>query len=713
MLTGKYLSLETLPVLRSSYTFAILTLTLFNYIEIRYMPPVSRRTLIKGMVGIASASSAAFLTACNSSNRSNNSESPLPDDDQNSPQSANFDNLLGFDFPIIDALLPFAHGVASGDPMQDRVIIWTRITLPDERGPLVTDPQGFTEAKVNWLLATDPELQHVIASGNTITTAERDWTVKVDVAGLNPETTYYYAFGAFQRTSIVGRTRTAPSAASTSDELRLAVVSCSSYWSSHWSGYAHIADRNDLDLVIHLGDYIYDFVDQDEEVRARIDRDGVIRNDINDADYRDWLNIDEVRRRYALYRSEPNLLRAHQQHPWTIIWDNHDIDPSFGNELDDSSIDRDTQTTTLADTINTFWLWTPCRPPADLQGTPLTVDDGSYPEPPLPQQLWRKLDYGPLADILCTDIELYRQLDNDQLPADYSDHLEGANSLLGKNQYTFITEQMKASSKAGKTWRILPHQTWLAPWNIPALTAETTVPGSPISTRWTDFSEERSQWFQYLRDNNIVNNVVLSGDMHGSWASDLVADNALISRYQSSVPLPNLRTGSRPSNILAGFGRAGTANIALINNRADSVGVEFAPSSMGRGGADEMVANALPGSTEEIQIAGARALELASVTANKNVQYQEWVDHGYGLIHLNSEEAIFEFWWQDKTTPDSPDVLGYQMVSFAHDDSTALPAPHYRNQIDNVVLHGRTVEASSGSRNDLPAPMPSGELLQR
>lgn len=677
------------------------------------MPPVSRRTLLKGMVGLASASSMAFLTGCHSSSKSGRAggQTPPPDDD-NPPQVADFTQLSGFDYPMVDSLLPFAHGVASGDPLSDRVIIWTRVTIPDPRGPLVADPQGFDEAQVNWLVATDPALNNVVARGATTTSAARDWTVKVDVAGLSPATTYYYAFGAFERMSIVGRTRTAPDAGSASDELRFAVVSCSSYWSSYWSGYGHIADRNDLDLVIHLGDYIYDFVDQDEEVRARVDRDGVERNAISDVDYRDWLNVDEVRRRYALYRSEPNLLRAHQQHPWTIIWDNHDIDPGFGNELDDSSIDRDSQTTTLDQTIDAFWLWTPCRPPADVAGNPLRVDDGSYPEPPLPRQLWRKLEYGALADILCTDIELYRQLNTEELADDYSAHLSSGQSLLGRQQFNFITEQMKASADAGKVWRVIPHQSWLAPWNIPGATAEASVPGSPIETRWSSFTEERKAWFDYLRDNNIANNIVLSGDMHGNWASDLVADNALLNGYQSSLPLANPRAGSRPSNLAAGYGRLGTANLAALNNRAASVGVEFAPSSMGRGGADELVANALPGSTEEVQVVGARALELASVMANKNIQYQEWVDHGYGIVHLSAEEAIFEFWWQDKLTAGSPDVLGFQMVSFAGDEPGALPAPRYRNQIDDVTLHGRTVAATQGQRNDLPAPLPAGTLQQ-
>lgn len=613
-----------------------------------------------------------------------------------------------FDFPTV-LPLPFAHGVASGDPLADRVIIWTRITQ---------EQYDFSSLAVDWVVGTGfaettdgPSITSVVAIGSQTTSADRDWTVKVDVNNLDPQSTYYYQFTTLGAASIVGRTRTAP--ANMTEELRFAVLSCSSYWSSHWSGYSHIANRDDLDLVIHLGDYIYDFVDEDEEVRARVNANGEIKNRITDVDYRDWLNKDELRRRYALFRSDPNLARAHQQHPWTIIWDNHDIDPGFGNELDDSAVDRSNESTTLDECCDVFWEWTPCRPPRDNSGAPLLVNDGSYPTPPNRRQVWRKLDFGPLADILCTDIELYRQIRNagESFPADYSEHLNSGESLLGKEQYEFITQSMLAS-RDSKVWRIIPHQTWLAPWNVPAIAAGLELdPGTPVQTRWADFSEERAQWFEFLRSNNINNNISLSGDMHGNWASDLIADNSLSTPYQSGAPTPSTRNGSRPLNTAAGYARANTNNSALLNNRSQSVGVDFAPTSMGRGGADELVANANPGSTEADQIAGARAIELASLQANKNVQFKEWVDHGYGIVHLSADSALFEFWWQDKLTADSPDVLGNQMISFSADEPQALPAPHYRNQIDNVTLHGSTETASRGSR---PAPLaPEGPLAAR
>ena len=180
--------------------------------------------------------------------------------------------------------------------------------------------------------------------------------------------------------------------------------------------------------------------------------------------------------------------------------------------------------------------------------------------------------------------------------------------------------------------------------------------------------------------------------------------HSLLSPYLSGLPLPSLRGGSTAENRLAGFVRSGTGNLGPLNARRDSVGVEFAPSSMGRGGADEIFANALPQNPQALNVAGARVLELLIATANKNVQFIEWVDHGYGIVDLTPERAIFEYWWQDKLTPDSPDVLGMQMVSWAEEDPLALPSPRYRDQIDAVSLHGMAVTPTVGAYQSLPAP---------
>lgn len=308
----------------------------------------------------------------------------------------------------------FAHGVASGDPLADRVILWTRITL------LQYSPQGV---QVRWLVSTTPDMQNVVRQGTQRVVAEHDHTLKVDAQGLQAATTYYYQFKTGPHSSIVGRTRTAPTKMVSA--IRLAVVSCSSYWSSTWRGYGAIAQREDLDLVIHCGDYIYDFVDEDEQVRAR-------RNieDTAYVDYRDWLNIDECRRRYALFRSDPYLMAAHQQHPWFITWDNHDIDPRFGNELPTTLPEGRASTCTLLDTTRAFWEWTPSRPvKADGSGEFIFYPDTEYPTPVDPLLVYRSLNHGPLASIRALDTQSY--LPAYGLQADASHLPEGSPSLFG------------------------------------------------------------------------------------------------------------------------------------------------------------------------------------------------------------------------------------------------------------------------------------------
>ncbi len=582
-----------------------------------------------------------------------------------------------FDFPM-GAPLPFAHGVASGDPLSDRVILWTRVTM---------ESPGTAPVPIEWEVATDPAMTRIVNSGVQNAEREHDWTVKVDVTGLRPATTYYFRFRTEAEgfTSITGRTRTAPSDEVT--DIRIGVVACSSYWSSYWSGYGHLADRNDLDLVVHCGDYIYEYVDLEEQVRARLDIE-----DVEYVDYRDWLNLDEVRRRYALYRSDPNLLRAHQQHPWSIVWDNHDISVGFGNELDDSAVDASQQTTVLADVVRAFYEWTPTRPPrGDGSGEFLLVEDGSWPDPPDPLQIWRKLPYGPMLDIFCVDTQLYLpNRDRPDVTVD-SSHLPAGESLFSRPQYEWLAQGMLESQQRGVRWRFLVNQTWIA---------------NEIS-RWSNYHEEREALFRFLRGENdagvrIRNSIVASGDMHGSLVSDLIEQPRMAElEYATGAPEPNPADGAIPGNAAAGFYRARAPQAQ--GSRAASVGVEFAPTSMGRGGFDETFAAQQPDSTFAERVAAARAVEAAGMIGSPQAQYFEWVEHGYGIVHLEADRATYEIWWQDKEVPDSPDVLGAQLVSFAQDDFTTDP-PRFSDQADPAQRHFGTTEPTRGTRTAPPAP---------
>jgi alkaline phosphatase D len=218
-------------------------------------------------------------------------------------------NLKATDYPndrsVLDSTIqPFYHGVASGDPLTDRVIIWTRVT---------TDTASL---QVKWRVARDTMMQNIVAQGVFTTDASRDYTVKVDVTGLQPDTYYYYEFEALGRYSQRGRTKTTP--VGNVANYRIAVVNCSNYSFGYFNAYDAIRKRNDVDFVIHLGDYIYE-----DGLRTGPNAiDTLKRRTFPEYDAYDLVSY---RQRYAWYRLDPSLLELHQQFPMVVIWDDHEF----------------------------------------------------------------------------------------------------------------------------------------------------------------------------------------------------------------------------------------------------------------------------------------------------------------------------------------------------------------------------------------------------
>ncbi|MBM4252302.1 MAG: hypothetical protein FJ146_10050 [Deltaproteobacteria bacterium] len=343
----------------------------------------------------------------------------------------------------------FAHGVASGDPLPQSVIIWTRIS-------------GIKAAQVSveWQVSHDLGFSQIVASGLTETSADRDYTVKVDAALPRPGTTYFYRFKANGTWSMVGRTRTAPLV---TDQVRLAVVSCSSIWSGYFNAYNVIAGRNDIDAVIHLGDYTYNVPDPDELRNMPQDPLNAVNPD----------SLEAVRQRYRYFRSDPFLQGAHQQHPWVIVWDNHDIENNASR----------------ADNIRAFHEWTPIR----------------SPDPQDPNLIYRSLKFGDLADLVMLDT---RHIGRGRMSA-----ATGQISLLGDNQFDWLTNKL-SESKA--TWRIIGNQVLMAPWKI------ATKVLCPIN--WDGYEADRARVLQHLKDSGIQNTLVVTGDLHLSIAADLAID---------------------------------------------------------------------------------------------------------------------------------------------------------------------------------------------
>lgn len=527
------------------------------------------------------------------------------------------------DYPFLAALLPFGHGVASGDPLSDRVILWTRLTVPDPRGWDIPDPQGLAEIRVNWFIATDPELRRIVGQGNVATNQELDWTVKVDAAGLRSATTYYYAFAALGCQSIVGRTRTAPALGDPVAELRIAHGACSSYWSMESNPYARIAERHDLDLFCHAGDHIYDYPDDQQWYRAR--------NDLFDpdhVDFRRWRNARECARRYALYYSDPDLLAAHRSVPFAIMPDQHDLasetDPESGIVF------------TEAEAAQIFWLWTPSRPP-------LPDGSGAFGPPPaadvniafVPREaallFYRCLPYGDLADVILID---QRRWQDSQAPS-------ALGQLLGETQAAWLKRVLlESKTQRRAVQRIIVNQI-----NMSQLVLFTTplpglleklglTPNGPelYPSGWGAHPAAREELYGFLREQGIVDNLVMSGDSHGWFAYDLVET--------AGLPAYNPITGG------------GTRGV---------VGIELVPSAMGRAGGAEVVAGALYAAAhagrapladyqnyQQHYVPPARAImhlvEDAARLVNPNLRFFNWRTYGYGLVQLSASEVIWELW---------------------------------------------------------------------
>lgn len=373
----------------------------------------------------------------------------------------------------------FRHGVASGDPLSDRVVIWTRVT-----------PSGPAPVEVPWVVARDPALKNVVARGVQQTAAERDYTVKVDVSGLAPATTYYYGFQASGSASPVGRTRTTPSGAS--ERLRLAVVSCSNLPFGYFNAYGRIADRADLDAVVHLGDYIYEYRNGQYGDGARFGRVSAPDKEI--------VALEDYRTRHAQYKLDPDLQDAHRQHPFIVVWDDHELTNNTwrgGAENHDPERGEGEWPARRDAAVQAFFEWMPIREPRE--GRP---------------RIYRTLSFGNLADLIMLDTRLVGRDEQAATREDVALIEAPDRSLIGRAQEEWLAGELDRSARANRPWQILGQQVMFAPQ---------TEPGKPSTNvdSWDGYRAARARVFDAVERARVPNFVVLTGDVHSSWAYDL------------------------------------------------------------------------------------------------------------------------------------------------------------------------------------------------
>jgi alkaline phosphatase D len=380
----------------------------------------------------------------------------------------------------------FLSGVASGDPTSERVILWTRVTPTDSALPV----------SVQYVVATDPELSAVVASGDVLTSADVDYTVKVDVTGLAPGSTYHYRFSVLGEHSPVGRTKTLPTGQV--PRLRLAVASCANYPHGFFNAYGLIAARSDLDLVLHLGDYIYEYANGDYG-------DGTALGRVPDPSH-EAISLEDYRRRYAQYRKDPDLQEAHRQHPFCAVWDDHE---TADNSYRDGALNHQPElegewAARKSAAIQAYREWMPVRDPE--QGGP--------------ERIYRSFAIGDLVDLIMLDTRL---IGRDQQVADPCDAAQidaPERSLLGAPQEAWLSDQLIASVERGTRWRLLGQQVMFGQVENVLL-----QPVCVFSTdQWDGYAASRARLLDVLREGAIDNVVILTGDIHSSWAVDITAN---------------------------------------------------------------------------------------------------------------------------------------------------------------------------------------------
>ncbi len=372
---------------------------------------------------------------------------------------------------------PFYHGVESGDPTPDRVIIWTRVTPDTGMSGAIT---------VYWQMATDTGFTNVVNYGKEIATDSSHFTVKADVCGLQPSTYYYYMFNALGKNSIVGRTKTAPSSTSDNDSARFAVVSCASWEHGYFNAYESISNRNDVDAVLHLGDYIYEYASGDFTGNVA----GRAYDPPTEA-------ITEVgyELRYSQYKLDDQLRRIHQLFPFITVWDDHE---TCNDSWREGGQNHDPATEGPYDlrkhnSTSTYFKWMPIRRPDSLD----TI------------RIFRKLRYGKLLDLVMLDTRLYdRDLQNLSATDDSTRH------MMGPAERAWYFQQLDDTTTR---WKIIGNQVMFSPLQ---------VFGQPVNAdQWDGYNYERTLIENHIMNTPVKNVVILTGDIHTSWCADVPGQN--------------------------------------------------------------------------------------------------------------------------------------------------------------------------------------------
>lgn len=568
---------------------------------------ISRRELIqKSLFGFGALSLPVAFTGCNDGS------------DEESPE----------------AQADFVHGVASGDPLQDKVILWTRLTPVDLSAPL----------KVTWEIATDDQFKQNLKTGTVQTNKTDDFTVKVDATGLQAGTTYYYRFRFGSKVSPVGQTKTLPV---TTNKVSFAVCSCSNYPAGYFYVYREIAKQN-VDVVIHLGDYIYEYGADGyaTEDAAKLGR--TLPPDNN----KEILKLDDYRKRYALYRQDKDLQAVHQRHPFIVIWDDHELaNDTWREGAENHQSNEGPFLERKLAALQAYFEWMPIRPVSSTDHL----------------NIYRQFNFGSLVELTMLDTRIIARdkqleyadymtaagLDAEKFQADLTDPKR---TLMGYTQRDWLVGKLKQSTA---TWNVVGQQVLMSKMWIPAelllslgqITSGGTSPdtlakmnaqitelvtlklrleqGDPTLTvqekarvttlvpynldAWDGYYAEREFVYDKLAEFN-KKIIVLAGDTHNAWTS------------------------------------------YLYSQKGEYVGVELATSSVSSPGLEKYLS---------IPLAQLQQFEFAFTTLIDELAYCNLNQRGYLMVTLDDKQVLSDWIFVDSIKNAEYKVdssRGYQLV---------------------------------------------------
>ncbi len=438
---------------------------------------------------------------------------------------------------------PFTQGVASGDPLPDGVVIWTRLA-PD---PLAGGGMPRSAVEVQWEVATDPAMRQIVQKGTALARPELGQSVHVELTGLEPARPYHYRFRAGVAESPIGRTRTAPAPDARPAALRYISAGCQHYEAGHFTAWRHIADEPDIDFVSHYGDYIYEY-------RTRALSPIVVRQHNSDEIY----TIDDYRNRYAQYRSDPDLRAAHAAHPFLMSFDDHEVDNNWAGAIseEDGSPRRPIAVPPEIFALRkqiAFQVWYESMPVRRAQ-LPRGPDITAY----------RALRWGRLADIAILDTRSYRDdqpcndVNGPPCPA-----VDNPNAqVLGPQQESWLFDRL-ANTPA--TWKILAQQ-------VPIMRRDFGTNALSISMdKWDAYPAARDRLLRHIHGRNIKNVTILTGDVHQAWAGTihLNPDDTNSPAIASEFVATSISSNGDGSEVMPATERILTRNphVAFFNNR--------------------------------------------------------------------------------------------------------------------------------------------------